>query len=415
LNKVQIITTDVAVVGAGPAGMAAALSLSRLGYQVTLVRNAVQGQGNSQSTSNLESWRAEQSIDARVYAITPASQEFLNGIGAWSLLHPNRVAPMYDIEVFQGLEPKPIRFESANAAKDRLASIVEHGHLCAALETATKYSNVLQVTGTVVQVNASTELCQLELDCNTQLQCKLIVAADGGQSRLRSLVGIEAMQKSYAQTAIVGNFQCDLPHHGLARQWFLEDGIVALLPLSEPEQVNLVWSANEPKAAQLLALDSIAFAKSLEAACNGVLGVMRLVGDLQHLALAQIQAQQLMANRLVLLGDAAHVIHPMAGHGLNLGFGDAECLAEILSNSADSKKSPSGQVRADDPGVRPLLRKYERARREPIAVMSHVTDGLFKLFFDAPKPLQWARDLGWSVVGKSDWIKRRMIDHASSN
>jgi 2-polyprenylphenol 6-hydroxylase len=409
LSKSEVVVTDIAVVGSGPAGMAAALSLSRLGYRVTLVGSHAQSQvlNADVTTPSLESWRSMQPTDPRVYAITPASQAFLEQIGVWSLLHSTRVAPMYDIEVFHGLEPRPIRFESANAAKDRLASVVEHGHMCAALETATKYSNVQQLVGSVTRLESTAEQHKVEFNSGLQIHCKLVVAADGGQSKVRSLAGIEATHKSYAQTAIVGNFQCDLPHRGLARQWFLDDSIVALLPLAEPEQVNLVWSANQPKAEQLLALDSLGFAKSLEAACSGALGVMRPIGDTQHIALAQIQAQQLIANRLVLLGDAAHVIHPMAGHGLNLGFGDAACLVEVLSKDTSR--------RADDPGVRPLLRAYERARREPIAVMSQVTDGLFKLFFDAPKPVQWVRDLGWSFVGKSDWIKKRMIDHASMN
>jgi 2-polyprenylphenol 6-hydroxylase len=415
LNKLELIIADIAVVGAGPAGMAAALSLSRLGYRVVLVdsRATVHVPTSELSGLSLESWRTTQPLDPRVYAITPASQTFLEQIGVWSLLHSQRLAPMYDIEVFQGLEPNPIRFESANVAKDRLASIVEHGHVCAALETATKYSNVQQLTGSIIQMESAIDLNQLELDTGLKVQCKLVVAADGGHSKVRSLAGIEATNKSYSQTAIVGNFQCDLPHRGLARQWFLDDGIVALLPLAEPELVNLVWSANQQKSEQLLTLDSVSFAQSLEAACNGVLGAMRSIGGTQHVALAQIQAEQLMANRLVLLGDAAHVIHPMAGHGLNLGFGDAACLVDVLSKHAEIKGS--GMRRADDPGVRPLLRAYERARREPIAVMSQVTDGLFKLFFDAPKPVQWVRDLGWSLVGKSEWIKKRMIDHASMN
>jgi 2-polyprenylphenol 6-hydroxylase len=421
LIKPEIVVTDIAVVGSGPAGMAAALSLSRLGYRVALVGGRATGLAPSAvvSVPTLESWRAMQPIDPRVYAITPASQIFLEKIGVWSLLHPLRLAPMYDIEVFQGVEPKPIRFASANAAKDRLASIVEHGHICAALETATKYSNVQQFAGAVIQLETTSDLQKVELDSGQQIQCKLVVAADGGQSKVRTLAGIEATHKNYSQTAIVGNFQCDLPHKGLARQWFLEDGIVALLPLAEPEQVNLVWSANQHKAEPLLALDPNRFAKALEAACNGVFGAMRPLGDTQHVALAQIQAHQLIGNRLVLLGDAAHVIHPMAGHGLNLGFGDAACLVDVLTQTAASDalntKASANARRADDPGVRPLLRAYERARREPIAVMSQVTDGLFKLFFDAPKPLQWARDLGWSLVGKSEWIKKRMIDHASMN
>ncbi len=421
MNTVAALEADICVVGTGPAGLAVGLALSRAGYKVTLIGPKVAAGFTADKPLNtapmsdftnvgfnLEQWRNRQTSDPRVYALTPDSQAFLQQAGVWSLLHSNRLAPLYDIEVYQGLQPKPIRFDSADAAQDRLATIVEHGHLTAALQTAVHYSNVRRAMGQVTQITSDENHQHIELDAGERIRCKLLIAADGGRSPVRALMGIETIEKSYNQTAIVANFQCDLPHRGLARQWFLNDGIVALLPLSAPEQVNLVWSAANDSAAGLLNLNSTDFAQRLEAACSGALGSMKQLDERQYVALAQIKAKQIAANRLVLLGDAAHVIHPMAGHGLNLGFGDAACLVRTLGE-------PSTGRRADDPGLRHLLRRYERERSEPIAVMNKVTDGLFKLFFEAPKPVQWLRDAGWSLVGRSAWIKKRMVNHASSN
>jgi 2-polyprenylphenol 6-hydroxylase len=385
---------DIAVVGTGPIGLAGAIGLQRLGFRVVLVGQFVA----TAMPIEADPW------DPRVYALTPQSQDYLATIGVWGQLDRARLAPVRNIEVAQFAVPQRVMFESAHARLDRLATIVEHSHLVAALGRAVQHSAITLEPGAPVSLQPATQESTLQLSSGNQLRAKLIVAADGARSLVRSLAQIDVQQKTYDQVAVVSTITTQVAHDGLARQWFTENGVVALLPLAAANAMNLVWSAANDWSTELLAMSDVHFSQALTQATAGAYGDLRAIGARQSVGLQNQRTSQLIAQRLALVGDAAHVVHPMAGHGLNLGFGDLQQLQTVLG--------PTPKV---DPGVRLLLRQYERARREPIAVMSQVTDGLFKVFFDAPTSLTAARDIGWQVVSRSDWLRAQMIRHASTN
>ncbi len=386
---------DIAVVGTGPVGLAAALGLQKMGYKVALLG---QLPALTPALQDANTW------DPRVYALTPDSQRYLTGLGVWPALDPARLAPVRDIEVAQSASARRVLFESASAQLDRLATIVEHSHLVATLAKAIQFSGVALLPSLPVSLTQSDECCQITLANQNQLTAKLVVAADGALSKVRQLAQIEVTQKTYDQMAVVATLACAVPHRGLARQWFSEQGVIALLPLPDPNAINLVWSAPTVRATELADIDNSAFALAVTSASAAAFGELTLLGQRQSVPLQNQRSKQLVGQRVVLTGDAAHVIHPMAGHGLNLGFGDIQQLQTILSRQPKA-----------DPGVRMLLRQYERSRKEPIAVMSRVTDGLFKVFFDAPSTLTAFREIGWSLVSQSSALKRTMIRHASTN
>jgi 2-polyprenylphenol 6-hydroxylase len=301
-----------------------------------------------------------------------------------------------------------VQFKSATSHIDRLATVVEHGHLLAACLAAVQYSPVQVLAAQIRSMTVDQHSALLSLDTGVDVRAKLIVAADGANSKCRETAGIPASRKQYQQTAFVANLRAERMHNGLARQWFAPQGVIALLPMPQADVVNLVWSAPDDltdcsigdRSAEL-------FLKFVQPLALPALGALRLIDDTQSVPLQQVLATQLIGPRLVLIGDAAHAIHPMAGHGLNLGFGDIEVLTEVLAQRS----------RSSDIGARQLLRRYERARAEPIMQMAFVTDGLYRLFFqDVNSGLsKTVRDIGWSFISRSSWLRKQMIDHASKN
>jgi ubiquinone biosynthesis UbiH/UbiF/VisC/COQ6 family hydroxylase len=246
-----------------------------------------------------------------------------------------------------------------------------------------------------------------------KLSADLVVGADGTTSRLRSLAGIEHRVRDYRQTAIVTNFEAERSHRDCAWQWFGSFGVVALLPLSGGNlqhgrsRVSLVWSAASEEAASALRQPGELPALVQSMTLNR-LGALHPITPPAAFVLRAVQCRQVIKPSFVLIGDAAHAIHPMAGQGMNLGFGDVRGLIDHLM-------SPSGTSRAP---VRPPdwfeLRRYERSRREPVVAMQLALEGLHRAFGKIPVPLAGLRDLGWSIVAGSSWLRRRMIEHAVS-
>jgi ubiquinone biosynthesis UbiH/UbiF/VisC/COQ6 family hydroxylase len=210
----------------------------------------------------------------------------------------------------------------------------------------------------------------VELEDGTRLGAKLVVGADGVRSWTREQAGIDAVRRPYAQTAVVANFDTSLPHHGRAWQWFQPDGgVLAWLPLPG-HRMSIVWSAPEAKAAELLAQDDATFTQAVEAAGNHVLGALALITARASFPLGYLHPASMVGERVALVGDAAHGIHPLAGQGLNLGYGDAGVLADVMR-----ERGPIG-----DPGERLLLGRYARLRAWPTRSMQALTDGLWRLF-----------------------------------
>jgi ubiquinone biosynthesis UbiH/UbiF/VisC/COQ6 family hydroxylase len=233
------------------------------------------------------------------------------------------------------------------------------------------------------------------------LRARLIVGADGAESWVRTQAGIEASVRAYHQTAVVANFTTALPHHGVATQWFQRNGILALLPLPG-ERASMVWSTATGHADELLAQSADELAAQVMAAAHNKFGDMRVITPAAAFPLQIQRVQCLVMPRLALIGDAAHNVHPLAGQGVNLGFRDARELAQVLAERGAQS----------DCGDFPLLRRYERARKEDIATMQFSTDTLQRLFNKDDARLAKLRNFGLRLVNRQSWLKNLLVRHA---
>jgi 2-octaprenylphenol hydroxylase len=393
---------DVAVAGRGAVGAAAALGLAQAGLSVAWIGPA------PRLPAEASGW------DARVYALSPASRELLRTLRVWDALPAGRIAPVHDMRVYPGpqADAPELHLDAYSARIDALAWIVENRTLMRPLEDALRFAGVTAiddaVTATTHEGSGAAGRMRLELESGRSVSARLVVAADGADSALRTLAGIEPRVRDYDQHAVVANFDTTLPHGDTAYQWFgPELGVLALLPLpaDSPEvgRTSMVWSAPEALARELLALEPAALAARVAEASHGVLGRMTAITPAQGFALRLVRVPRLIAHRLVLVGDAAHAMHPLAGQGMNVGFGDVAEMLAVLR----------GREFYRDLGDPLLWRRYERARREAVTTMQDATDGLQRLFGPLPAPLAGLRDLGWRVVARSGWLRRQMIARAA--
>jgi ubiquinone biosynthesis UbiH/UbiF/VisC/COQ6 family hydroxylase len=231
---------------------------------------------------------------------------------------------------------------------------------------------------------------------------RLVVGADGLNSWVRRAAGIVAEPKSYGQQGIVANFECELAHHGLARQWFRADsGVLAWLPLPG-RRISIVWSSPDAQAAELLALPAEAFTARVMDAGERVLGEFKMITPRAAFPLQSLRLPTSIAHRLALVGDAAHGVHPLAGQGVNLGFGDAQALSNVLAD-----RGPVG-----DAGAPILLERFARRRAEPVLAMHTVTDGLVRMFGPRTPWLKTLRNAGLFAVDRLPMIKRALAQPA---
>ena len=411
---------DAAVVGRGAVGAAAALGLSQAGLKVALIGPApapavsgpaVPGAG-AQSAPQSTPQFADTAWDPRVFALSPASRALLESLRLWDSLDASRMAPVYDMRVHAGASATApqLHLDAYRGQVPALAWIVENRNLQGTLDAALRFSPVQsldeRVSGLEITASGPAGRARLSFESGTSLSARFVVAADGIDSSLRSLAGIEARLTDYQQTALVANFECSLPHADTAWQWMDETlGVLALLPLpagDQPGRVSIVWSAPQALADELLALSPEALAERVSQVTHAALGILTPMGPVRSFVLRGVRVPRLISDRLVLVGDAAHAMHPLAGQGMNLGFGD---VAELL-------KVVRARESIRDWGDPLLWRRYERARRGAVDGLQDVIDGLHRLFGPVPAPLALLRDLGWRAVAASGWARRQLVAQA---
>ncbi|MEO8346780.1 MAG: FAD-dependent monooxygenase [Betaproteobacteria bacterium] len=387
---------DVIIAGAGLVGLALAPALARSGLKVALLDRARIAAPEADS----DTW------DARVYAISPGSATFLRSIGAWQMLQAERISPIESMCV-TGDAGATLEFSAYELGERALAWIVEERALRAALLPLVFEADV-GVIG-----DADFRSLEWTPDAGTltfaaagatarTARAKLVVGADGVRSWVRHAAGLTAEPRPYGQSGVVANFACERAHHGVARQWFRSDGsVLAWLPLPG-RKISIVWSVPESLATELLALEGPALAARVAAAGEGALGELTPVTPAASFPLAFLKLPATTAHRLALVGDAAHGIHPLAGQGVNLGFGDVEALVTILA-----QRGPVA-----DPGARVLLERFARRRAEPVLAMQTVTDGLVSLFGPATPWLRTIRNTGMRVVDRFPLLKRTLAQPA---
>jgi ubiquinone biosynthesis UbiH/UbiF/VisC/COQ6 family hydroxylase len=381
---------DVVIVGAGMVGLALARALAGSGLHLAVADRAPRPAPLADGGAD---W------DVRVYAISPGNQSFLAAHGAWP--GGERTAPVTGMQVY-GDAGGHIAFDAQEARTTHLATIVEGRLLLDAMWRGLDHPDL-----TVVAPASATSLAfeprhaLLRLADGNVVRTKLVVAADGAQSWVRTQAGMPASVKPYGHTAIVANFACERAHRGVAFQWFRADGVLALLPLPG-NRCSLVWSAQEQLAGELLAMSETQLAGRVQEASAGTLGELALITPPAGFPLQLVSVPQLTRPRLALVGDAAHNLHPLAGQGVNLGLQDARELAQVLR----------GRGACADAGEHRLLRRYERSRREDIAAMTAATDGLQRLFGAHSRALSWLRNRGLSLVDRTARVKRLLVAHA---
>ena len=390
------IQSDICIIGGGAIGKTAALALARAGLQVSLVTPA-QPTHNRAST---DQW------DQRVFALNHVTHDLLSSLKVWEAMDASRIAPVDAMAVHgDGASAGHIGFDAYGARTDALAWIVEDNNLNQALDTALKFANGLHITmGTATQLQTDEHHAVITLDDGSQISTSLVIGADGAQSWVRSQADIGIDYRAYNQRAIVANFSCEKPHHGVASQWFLgEQGIVALLPLPG-SRVSLVWSAPDKLAETILQETPEQLCQRLAQLPGQTLGAfaMLLPNTPQAFALRLIRAGTMVANRVALIGDAAHVVHPLAGQGMNLGFADIDALLAAVTR----------RDQASDCGDARTLARYARHRKEEVLLMQLTTDGLQRLFDTELAPLKVLRNLGMSALDKLPFLKRQLIRHA---
>lgn len=376
---------DLLIVGGGLVGASLALALAPHWRVALLERSAPVAPS-----------LAEDDWDQRIYAISPGSQHFLRGIGAWP---PKRQGVIREMDV-RGDEGGAIRFDALELASPQLAATVENRLLQHSLWQALQDKVTLLAPAQLAAVQFEAERVRCTLDDGRVLQARLAVAADGAQSWLRQHVGIDFRRWPYQQQGVVANFRCARAHGDIARQWFRRDGILAWLPL-EGLRISMVWSVGDALAQELLALPAEQLADRVSAAGGRSLGALELISRPAAFPLSLGRAARTVGQRLALLGDAAHTIHPLAGQGVNLGFGDARVLSELLNARPGS-----------DPGDAMLLQRYARARAEDVLAMQTMCDGLQKLFASNNPLLGHLRNLGLRLTDRAGPLKRTMMRQA---
>jgi 2-polyprenylphenol 6-hydroxylase len=379
---------DIVIVGGGLAGLALATALRKTSYSIAVVEG--------RTPTKPDGW------DARIYAISPGNTRFVENSGIWNHLDPARMQAVETMEIF-GDAGGHMRFSAYDSGIGELAWIVESSLLQRELwETARRQGNVtLFCPAQPAALAFAADAASLRLADGRTLQAQLVVAADGADSWTRSAAGIDVQFQPYGQQGVVANFRCEKPHRGTAFQWFRHDGVLAWLPLPG-NLMSMVWSTAEDHALELVALPATELCARVADAGARRLGRLEPVTPAAGFPLRLMRAPHTVAPRLALIGDAAHAIHPLSGHGINLGFQDARVLAETLTEKPEH--IGCGDVQ--------WLRRYERARREEVVALQSVTDGLQHLFGADAAPLAVLRNAGLNLTGHLPVLRDALVRYA---
>jgi 2-octaprenyl-3-methyl-6-methoxy-1,4-benzoquinol hydroxylase/2-octaprenylphenol hydroxylase len=384
---------DVAVVGGGMVGAAAALALARAGFSTALLEAHAPA-----------AWDASAEVDLRVVGLAPSSVMLLDELGVWTSIREARVGPYSHMHVWDAESGAAIDFDAASEGRDRLGYIVENNLVQWTLWQALEAAGVRRLCPAEVQgFEAREDRIQLELAGGETLAAGLLVAADGAASPLRQLAGIGTRGRDYAQRAVVAHVATERPHEDTAWQRFLPGGPLALLPLADGRS-SIVWSLPEAEARRVLALDEQAFLSELGVASDFRLGRIVAVTPRAAFPLKLQLAERYQADRFVLLGDAAHAVHPLAGQGVNLGLRDVIELRDTLVDARAAGR---------DIGAAHVLRRYARRRRSADTLDALGFDALARIYAWQSPALVAVRGVGVRLLDRLTPLKRKLSEHAA--
>ena len=392
---------DVLVAGGGPVGWACALAarhaLGNTARVAVVERDAL---------PDAKSWTTDKPLSARVYTVAAGNLRWLASQDV--LFDPARCATVSEMRVHGRNGAESLHIRATDIGEDELARIIEHEAMTFAIARAAVQAGVLLVCGEGVDVHdggdVGVEAKLLELADRSLLQARLVIVADGVQSRLRDAAGLVATRHSYPQHGVVANLIAESGHRDTAAQWFLPDGsILALLPLPDiagASAMSMVWSADPRRAASLCAMADDELLRAVNAISGQTIRLRAVAGRPRSFPLNLLRLADPVGKRVLVVGDAAHAMHPLAGQGVNVGLADARCLFDLWSSVA---------MAADDPGHPLLLARYRRQRYGPTLAMQMTTDGLFRLYNQSEQPLLMAAgDAGMRLLGRVPAFRRTL-------
>jgi 2-octaprenyl-3-methyl-6-methoxy-1,4-benzoquinol hydroxylase/2-octaprenylphenol hydroxylase len=384
---------DVAVVGGGMVGAATALALARAGFDTVLLEARAP-----------TPWQPQDEVDLRVVGLAPSSIALLDDLGVWPSIRDARASAYAHMHVWDAASGASIDFDAVAEGRRELGFIVENNLVQWTLWQALEAAGVRRLCPSAVHgFDAREDRVRLELDDGDTLSAALLVAADGSASPLRQLAGIGTRGRDYAQRAVVAHVDTERPHESTAWQRFLPDGPLALLPLADGRS-SLVWSLPEEQAQRVLALDDAAFRDALGVASDFRLGRVTGTTPRASFPLKLQLAQRYQAERFVLLGDAAHAVHPLAGQGVNLGLRDVAELRDTLL---------AARAAGRDIGAAHVLRRYARRRRSADTLDALGFDALARVYAWQSPPLVAARGAGVRLLDRLTPLKRLLSGHAA--
>lgn len=393
---------DVAIVGGGVVGAACALSLAQQGLQVTLIEHA-----------EPPVWSAD-APDLRVYAFAPDNAALFASLGVWEAVTAARAHPYRRMRVWDAAGGDELRFDADAFAVTQLGWIIEHALLQDRLWAALRESDVVLRCGAKVAAleqdaaDAPDGSATLELDDGLRVEARLAIAADGGRSTLRALAGIATKTEDYAQRGVVAYVATERPHEDTAWQRFLPTGPLAFLPCAPwPEAANvssIVWTLPEDEAVRVAALDDAMFAEELTRAFASRLGACRPLTPRVAFPLRRQLADAYVAGRVLAIGDAAHVVHPLAGQGVNLGLRDVSALRASVADAQSRKADWTAPHR---------LQRWARARRSDATASAHAFGLINRVFSNDAVAPTLLRGHALSLIGKLAPLNRALWRHAA--
>ena len=388
---------DIAIVGGGLNGPALALAAAQVGLRVIVL----------DATSHKP--RKNAKFDGRAYALALASKRLMAAVGVWENVAQD-AEPMLNIRVSDGragvgASPFFMDFDHAELEEGPMGYMVEDRHLRYALQAAMQTSPLIEyrLATRVTGQSTGPEGVTLSLANNQKITTRLLVGADGRQSGTAARAGITYTGWQYSQTALVCAVEHDRPHSGVAHQFFMPAGPMAVLPLSA-RRSTVVWSEKTDSAAVIKTLDDAAFLNVLRPRFGDFLGDIALTGRRFSYPLGMMIAKSYIAPNLALIGDAAHRVHPIAGQGLNAGLRDVAALIQVLSEA---------KQRGEDFASQPVLARYQLWRRFDATALAVATDGFNRLFSNDNSILRLGRDLGMGMLNAMPKVRRGILREAA--
>ena len=383
-------SSDVLIMGSGIAGMATLMTLDKYGIKTSLLSHSKIINNNAP--------------DPRFYAITPGVKEWLEENGICDFLHKDFISPVNKIRVYSNKENASLSFDAYDAGMNELAFIINHDDL----ENAFK-NRISKISYNEIKID-SAESLNIEMDHinlvdakSKRYQFKLVIGADGSNSWVRSQTSIDVKNKAFNQTALVFNIKGTKAHQGCAYQKFMQDGILALLPI-HTDEYSVVFSLNDNILDEYKKLDDAMFLLKLKKDLGEKFGDINILSKRQYFPLSMKINESLISDRVILIGDAAHQVHPLAGQGLNLGLRDVIEFDELLN---------SNKKYHHDLGLKQFLKKYNRNRKTDILSLTYLTKHLSHIFSSQSPIPEFVINFGFNKINQNHLIKKILIEKAA--